>query len=156
MLSLVLTTFNNTIISLIVYQNLLLLNLLINTMVYSIIAVIFSGYGIVQGNSNGFASWSCNLNGFLNTFCCGMEIYTLMWIALERYFTIVKQKELTYNQIIAILVFGYCWIGIFTRYSFINSSVVCHFGVPLITSPFQIQKPFAHYLMPILVSYLSL
>jgi hypothetical protein len=99
------------------YQNLLLLNLLTNAYAYTVVQIAFYGPMIMMKTPEILTvQWACSLNGFLNVFCCGMELYTLMCIALERYFAIVKQKPLTSNQIVGLLVFGYCWIGITTRY----------------------------------------
>jgi hypothetical protein len=98
-------------------QNLLFLNLLINACIYSLAAAIYNGSGVISGNSNFLAiSWICNFEGFINMFCCGMEIYTLMCIALERYFAIKKQKPLSFNYIIGLLIFGYCWEAFTARY----------------------------------------
>jgi hypothetical protein len=97
------------------YQNLLLLNLLINAMIFSINSIIVNGYGAFMKNSDILSiQWVCNLDGFTSMFCCGMEIYSLMCIGLERYFAIKKQQPLTLNQIIGLLVFGWVEIGLIT------------------------------------------
>ena len=98
------------------YQNLLLLTLLINAQVYSISAVIFYGHGAIFKNSNILGiSWACTIDGFMNVFCCCMEIYALMCIAIERYFAITKQIALSKKQIIGMIAFGIGWIGFFCR-----------------------------------------
>jgi hypothetical protein len=97
------------------YQNLLLLNLLFNALIFSISAATFNGYGSIMGNSNILMGLGCSINGFLNVFCCCMEIYSLMGIALERYFAIVKQTPLNFNQIIGLLVFGWIECGLLAR-----------------------------------------
>ncbi len=101
-----------------VHSNLLFLNLLVNALIYIVFAVlIISGYQTVMKNSNILGiQWVCYFTGFINTFCIGMEIYTLMCIGLERYFAIVRQTPLTLKHIIELLVFGYCLIGIISRY----------------------------------------
>ncbi len=115
------------------YSNILLLNLLINAIVISINSMIFFGYGAIMGNSNILSiQWVCSLNGFFNVFCCGMEIYTLMCIALERYFAIVKQYPLTLKQIMGLLVFGWIECGLVARLNrFIrnNHFLVSHCGI---------------------------
>jgi hypothetical protein len=99
------------------YQNILLLNLLVNSMVYLVTIIVYNGKMVILGNTNLLSvGWLCSLDGFLNLFCCGMEIYTLMCIALERYFAIKKQQPLTLNQIIALLIFGYVWGAFTARY----------------------------------------
>ncbi len=97
------------------YQNLLLLNLLINAMIFSLTIIIFNGHGAVMGNSNILMGLGCSIDAFLNLFCCFLEIYTLMCTALERYFAIVKLKPLTLNQIIGLLVFGWIECGLLAR-----------------------------------------
>jgi hypothetical protein len=98
------------------YQNLFMLNLLINAILFTLHAIIFNGYAAILKNAN-FLSipWVCSSNAFIGLFCSGMEIYTLMCIALERYFAIKKQTPLTLNQIIGLLVFGWIECGLLTR-----------------------------------------
>jgi hypothetical protein len=98
------------------HQNLFMLTLLINAIVFSLNLIIFVGYGALMGNSNILSNeWACSTNAFLNLFCCFIEIYTLMCIALERYFAIVKLKPLTLNQIIGLMVFGWIEVGLLSR-----------------------------------------
>jgi hypothetical protein len=98
------------------YQNLLLLNLLVNGLIYSVIQIAFYGEMIIMKSPKILTiQWVCDLNGFINMFCSAMEIYTLMCIALERYFAIKKQQPLSFNYIIGLLIFGYCISGIMTR-----------------------------------------
>jgi hypothetical protein len=66
--------------------------------------------------------WVCSVDGFLNLFCITMELYTLMCIALDRYFSIKKQTPLTLNQVIGLLVFGYFVTGLIYRYFHSNDS----------------------------------
>jgi hypothetical protein len=98
------------------YQNLFLLTLLVNAMIFSVNSFIFYILILHAGNSNILSvGWICDLNGFLNFFCSGMEIYALMCIALERYFVIKRQEPLTFHQVMAMIVFGVCWVGLITR-----------------------------------------
>ncbi len=98
------------------YQTLFLLNLLINAMIFTVSGMYIQGNEFVMGNSNVLSTeLACNLHGLINTFCCCMEAYTLMCIALERYFSIVKQTPLTFNQVIGLLVFGWVEVGLVTR-----------------------------------------
>jgi hypothetical protein len=98
------------------YQNLLLLNLLVNAQVYSVVAVIFYGHGALFKNSDILSiKWVCYFDGFMNMFCCCMEIYVLMCIAIERYFAFTKQIALSKKQIIGMIAFGVCWLGFLAR-----------------------------------------
>jgi hypothetical protein len=99
------------------HQNLLFLNLLVNSFIYIVFgSSIFSGYGAIMKNSNILdIQWVCYFNGIILTLCCLMELYTLTCIASERYFMIVKEKPLSRNQIIGLLVFGYCSLGVMSR-----------------------------------------
>ncbi len=97
------------------YQNVLFLNLLVNALIVSVNVIFFCGHAAIMGNSNVLLGWGCSLNGFINIFCCGIETYTLMCIALERYFAIKQQTILNFNQIALMLLFGYFWVGIMSR-----------------------------------------
>jgi hypothetical protein len=68
-----------------------------------------------MGNSNILMGVGCSINGFITLFCAGMEIYSLMCIALERYFAIKKQNPLSKRQIIGLLVFGWVEVGLLVR-----------------------------------------
>jgi hypothetical protein len=98
------------------YQNLLLLNLLINSIIFSVNQMVFYGQmAIVKNPSILTIGWACSLNGLINFFCAGMELYALMCIGIERYFAIKKQKPLSRNQIIGLLVFGWIELGLLVR-----------------------------------------
>ena len=98
------------------HQNLLLLTLLINALVYSLTIAIFNIPMLLVKNSDILASqWVCNIDGFIKIFCTNMEIYILMCISVERYFAITRQISLTFNQIIGMIVFGVCLIGLVYR-----------------------------------------
>jgi hypothetical protein len=56
-------------------------------------------------------SWVCQLQGFVVSFCATMETYSLMLLAIERYYYIVKKQPLIKTQIQAMILFGWIWIG---------------------------------------------
>ncbi len=98
------------------HENLLLLNLLVNELILAIVYILFFGNVSIMKNSEIYATkWICDLEGFLEIFCCCMEVYALMCIALERYSSIRLQKPLTRKQMIGMIVFGYCFIGFVIR-----------------------------------------
>jgi hypothetical protein len=98
------------------HQNLLLLTLLINALVYSLSIPIINVPMLLVKNSDILAiQWVCNIDGFIKMFCCNMEIYILMCISVERYFAITRQISLTFNQIVGMIVFGVCLTGLVFR-----------------------------------------
>jgi hypothetical protein len=97
------------------HQNLLLLNLLFNALLFAIKNAIFSGHVSFLKNADLLMGYGCSLDGFLNFFCGGMEIQTLTYIALERYFAIKRQKSLHLKQILTLLTIGWVSIGFMTR-----------------------------------------
>jgi hypothetical protein len=98
------------------HQNLLLLTLLINALIYSAIIPFINFPMLFVKNSDILANqWVCNLDGFVKIFCTNMEIYILMCISVERYFEITRQISLTFNQIVGMIAFGVCSIGLIFR-----------------------------------------
>jgi hypothetical protein len=98
------------------HQNLLLLALLVNALVYSLSTTIINISMLLVKNSDILAiQWVCNIDGFIKIFCTNMEIYILMCISVERYFSITRQISLTFNQIVGMIAFGVCLMGLVFR-----------------------------------------
>jgi hypothetical protein len=90
------------------YQNLFLLNLLVNSLLWTMFTIGFYGFMSYMKSSDIFSiGWVCNLNAFGSLYFASVEIYTVACIATERWFAIKKQKQLSRKHIIAFLVFGY-------------------------------------------------
>jgi hypothetical protein len=90
-------------------SNYLLLSLLATCLVLSVSFVILDGILIMDGSWIFLSGMGCLSTGFLNQMCLILEVYTLMCMAVERYFAVVRERPLSKSEILLMVVFG--WIG---------------------------------------------
>ncbi len=100
------------------HQNILFLILLINSLTLATKSIIINGILSFTKKYDVLIGMGCSIDGFVNFLCGGIEIITLMYIAIERYSAIVKQRQLDYKQITIMLIAGWGSVALMARYPF--------------------------------------
>jgi hypothetical protein len=100
-------------------QNYLFLSLLVTCLVMVVNTIVIQSYSTIT-NSWGFLLGNqCKATGFIIQTASGLEAFSLMCIAIERYFIIIKERALSKTEVIAMLVIGWFVCFFITRSDFI-------------------------------------
>jgi hypothetical protein len=98
------------------HQNYLVLSLMMTCLATVYNAGVHYGHVAISNSYSFLIGANCNLNGFLNGMLCIVEIYTLMCMAIERYFIVVRQRALSRMEMVILLAVGWVEAAFIARY----------------------------------------
>jgi hypothetical protein len=89
-------------------QNYLFLSLLATWLCMVVNVAFTQGYSTITNSWIFLSGYGCTVTGFINQMACGLEIYSLMCLAIERYYAIIRGKALLKKDILIMVTVG--WI----------------------------------------------